>query len=153
MVENLSVLYGDRGEQLTADFEDVRSAMDTLWGNEGTKSNDASNTDHDEMFKKDDAVIFKTEEHLALGIIEEVHPDELWVLPLDEVKSISTSNSVTGQVWKYPDPIYLLPVRHEDVLPCFPNLELDRVCSSNSRYGQTIMFRVFNDDVLNLFCK
>ena len=153
MVENLSVLYGDRGEQLTADFEDVRSAMDTLWGKKSTDSDVATNTDSHDNFKKDDAIVFKSDDNLALGIIEEVHPDELWVLPLDEVKTLFSSGSAAGQLWRYPDPIELLPVRHEAVLPCFPNLELDRVCSSNSGIGQSMMFRVFNEDVLKLFCK
>ena len=32
MVKNLGVLYGDRGEQLTAYIEDVMCALNTLWG-------------------------------------------------------------------------------------------------------------------------
>ena len=54
------------------------------------------------------------------------------------LKSLPTSNSVAGQIWKYPDPIYLLPVIYVDVLPCFPSLELERACFSNNRYSQTI---------------
>ena len=151
MMENLNVLYGERGEQLTADFEDV-SAMRTLWGCEASKSVDPSVTDLGHL-KKDDPIIFKIEETLALGIIEEVHPDEVWVLPLDEVKSLSSADSVAGQLWRYPDPIDLVAVEKDAILPCFPSLELDRVCSSNHSGAQTIMFRLFNDDVLKLFCK
>ena len=103
--------------------------------------------------KKDDPIIFKIEEALALGIIEEVHPEEVWVLPLDEVKSVPSTDSVDGQLWRFPDPINLVAVEKEAILPCFPSLELDRVCSMNLSGAQTIMFRLFNDDVLKLFCK
>ena len=60
---------------------------------------------------------------------------------------------MAGQLWRYPDAVELVPVLGADVLPCFPSLELDRVCSIDKSGSQTIMFKVFNDDILRLFCR
>ena len=162
MVQNLTVLYGERGEQLTADIEDVRSALDSLWNEDtqiqnavekDTKESEKDTSDDTSNLKKNDAIVFKQEDKLAMGIIEEIHPDEVWVIPLDQVESPGSSDLSLGQLWRYPEPVDLVAVEIGAILPCFPCLELDRTLSRHTRSGQKIVFRVFNDDVLNLFCK
>ena len=162
-VQNLTVLYGDRGEHLTADIEDVRSALDSLSSEEADKNatetgkdtaeGEDSNNKQLTSLKENDAIVFKQGDKLALGIIEEIHPDEVWVIPLDQVESPDNSDLSLGQLWKYSEKVQLVAVEYSCILPCYPALELDRTCSRHTRSGQRIVFRVFNDDVLNLFCK
>ena len=156
MVENLRVLYGERGEQMTADMEDVRKALDSLTGTHeevhGEKLFDDSESKDEFDYSKDCAIVFKLEEDLIMGIVEEVHPDELWVIPLEKVKAGDGDQPSVGQIWKYPDQLLLIAVKKEEVLPCQPSLELDRSLSHHTSSRQLVVFRVFNDDVLDLFC-
>ena len=74
MVENLGVLYGDRGEQMTADIEDVRCALNTLLGD---KQPETEADIIEDSFSKDCAIVLKIQGKLAMGIFKEVQPEWL----------------------------------------------------------------------------
>ena len=86
----------------------------------------------------------------GLGIIEEVHPQELWVIALEN-SGVKTSLESVGTLWKYPDNLDLIVVELVDVLPVRPVIELDRQKSRNLRSGRQVIFRLLNDDILLMF--
>lgn len=148
MLENLQVLYGQRGEQITADIEDVRDALQLM---DGSPEDGIGDTEDSTKFRKDQVVVFKLDSKLGIGIIEDVHPGEVWVLPLQPLETEGTQDFLC-QLWSYPVPLKLLDIKTENVLPCYPNIELDKICSKNSNNHQMIIFRLLNDDIIKLFC-
>ena len=156
MVQNLRVLHGEFGENITADMEDVRAALATLDSNQHEKNTDIV-AEQDvqavevETFKKEETILFQTADKLGIGVVEEVHPDKLWVTPMESAKRknlrSSAGDSRVSELWKYPDQLELLEVTLEEVLPVRPILELDGTRSKNS----CVIFRLLNDDILEKF--
>ena len=62
MVENLEVLYGKRGDQITADIEDVRDVLDLMEG-----KSDEEGVGESVKYTKDQVVVFKVENKLGIG--------------------------------------------------------------------------------------
>ena len=107
MVENLKVLYGSHGENITADMEDVRQALSALNPEQVVETPDPVQLAGDfgpgleqltseSMYKVQEAIVFQAEGKLVLGIIEEVHPGLVWVSPLENVYR---TRSMTNDYW------------------------------------------------------
>ena len=104
------------------------------------------------VFSKDQCIVFHHSSQLFLGVIEEVHPDKLWVIPLENAIKRSSRSKKVGEVWKYPVDIVILEVNPVDILPVWPVVELDQHYSRN-KSGQAVFLRLMNDDIIRLFCK
>ena len=161
MVENLKVLYGERGQQITANIDDVHVALDCLLNNTEEGKNNSRNVtqctpdkeDNRKLYiKVNDAVVFKKDQNLGVGIVEEVEQDELKVVPLDKVQLPQRGSASVGKLWRYPENINLIGIHISNIIPCFPTLELDTTLSRNTRQGQKIVFCILNEDILRLFC-
>ena len=82
-MENLRLLYGERGEQLTADIEDGRTALQYISKpSEGMISEEDTigcpvSVDEDgtvETLQKDSPLVFMLDDDLVICIVDEVHP-------------------------------------------------------------------------------
>ena len=91
-------------------------------------------------FEKGQGIVFQLEDKLMIGVIDEVHSGEVWAIPLDPVELSCQEPSDKVQLWKYPDQLMLVSVPMENILPCFPSLELDKICSQHTKDGQSVMF-------------
>ena len=129
MAENLKVLYGGRSDHLLADIEDVRAALRVISKEDDEDPKEDAASEHDitieDDYMKDDAIVFKTEGTLVMGIIEDVHPDEVWTIPLESFKQSESIDDSVAQFWRYPVELDLITVMKSDILPCHPILELD----------------------------
>ena len=79
----MRLLYGERGEQLTADIEDVMTALESI-----SKPSEVMIAEEDtigcpvsvdedgtvETLQKDSPIVFRLEDDLVIGIVDEVHP-------------------------------------------------------------------------------
>ena len=107
MVENLRVLHGNYGENITADMEDIRTALSKINSKSTedtaivTEKENAENTIVP-IFNKEESILFQVNGSFGLGIIEEVHPQELWVIALEN-SGVKNSLESVGKLWKYPD--------------------------------------------------
>ena len=86
---------------------------------------------------------------MFLGVVEEVHPDELWVIPLENAVKRASRNKKICEVWKYPGNVVILEVPRIDILPVWPVLEVNKQMSRN-KHGQVIFFRLLND-IITMF--
>ena len=82
-MENLRLLYGERGEQLTADIEDVMTALESI-----SKPSEVMIAEEDtigcpvsvdedgtvETLQKDSPLVFMLDDDLVICIVDEVHP-------------------------------------------------------------------------------
>ena len=62
-----------------------------------------------QVFNKEESILFQVNGSFGLGIIEEVHPQELWVIALENSGRKNSLESV-GTLWKYPDNLDLIVV-------------------------------------------
>ena len=169
-VENLKVLFGKQGEEITADVEDGRDALELILKGDDPKSDDLesdlaisktvelegdpviddSKQTETDIYSKDQSVVFIHNSKLFLGVSEEVNPDKLWIIPLENAVKRFSRNKKICEVWKYPGNIVILEVSRSDLLPVWPVLELEKQISRN-KYGQVIYFRLLNDDIITMF--
>ena len=149
MVGNLSVLYGSRQDTLTADIEDVRVALHTLFDPSEDMVGEQESGPSIRLIEKDTGIVFSVDDKLHLAVVDNVDRDTISVIPLEKVETDMSDQEF--HVRRYPDMLNVLNIKQENVLPVFPQLELDKMCSKNMFDGQVIILHLLNDDIIKLF--
>ena len=141
---------------MTADIEDFRVALDSVSkkidSGSGIENEDATNYGIKDLPVKDDAVIFKLDNSLVMGIVDEVKDNDVSVIPLEQLKISGGQHDAVGKLWRYPVELTHISISPGDILPCFPSLELYKACSKWTDEEQIVVFRLLNDDILQMFC-